>query len=354
MKVYWRALFAVILGLVSSPAFALTGTFKEVPAPDDNPGNLRMFTYVPAHLPTDRQVPLVVALHGCLQTAEDFYNASGWASLADERKFILLLPQQPATNNPMSCFDWYEPVNQQADDGEPLSIYNMIQAVKDHMYRNRIDERAIYVTGLSAGAAMTGVMLATYPQLFTAGAIVAGPPYGCAQDVLKGTICMGPGHPKMTAEDWGKLVKAAAKSGSRLSKVSIWIGSQDTVVNPGNLIEDMKQWTNVLGVPEQPSGTETVDSGVKIINQISGEETDQTFVAIHSRYGNSTDNTSVETWLIQGMGHAVPIDTAHNCGANRSNEDKSLPQNPTTNNYMVDAGFCAVKLIYDFWNPPTH
>lgn len=263
MKLRWHALIAATLALATSPAFALTGTFKEVDTFGDNPGELRMFTYVPAQLPTDKPVPLVVALHGCLQTAEDFYKATGWAELADEKKFILLLPQQPSTVNALSCFDWYEPVNQKAGDGEPLSIKNMISTVTKHLYPKRIDEKAIYVTGLSAGAAMTGTMMAAYPQVFAGGAIVAGPPYHCADDLMSGNICMGPAHPDLTPDQWGKLVRNAGTAPGALRKVSIWIGSDDAVVDPGNLKEDMEQWTNVFGVSQQPVVSTQVASAVK-------------------------------------------------------------------------------------------
>ena len=67
-----------------------------------NPGNLRMFAYAPKDLP--RASPLVVALHGCTQTAAEYDQGSGWSSLADRLGFAVVYPQQQPINNPMNCF----------------------------------------------------------------------------------------------------------------------------------------------------------------------------------------------------------------------------------------------------------
>ena len=150
----------------------------EVTAFGPNPGNLLMRTYVPENLA--RSSPLVVVLHGCTQTAAGYDYGAGWSTLADRYGFALLFPEQRQANNQRLCFNWFQPGDMERERGEPLSIRQMIaRMTRDH----DTDSSRVFVTGLSAGGAMTAVMLATYPELFAGGAIVAGLPYGCATNV---------------------------------------------------------------------------------------------------------------------------------------------------------------------------
>ena len=137
-----------------------------------NPGALTSATYIPPCFQDSR--PLVVVMHGSMQTAEDYDHGSGWSTLAAQYCFALLFPQQIRANNAIRAFNWFEPADSHRGAGEALSIYEMIeQVVNDHS----IDPRRIFITGLSAGGAMTSVMLASYPDLFAGGAIIAGLPY---------------------------------------------------------------------------------------------------------------------------------------------------------------------------------
>src|SRR5258708_35583839 len=105
---------------------------------------------------------------------------AGWSTLAKHYGFALLMPQQQAFNNANGCFNWFNPEDTERDRGEACSISQMIAyAVKEI----GIDRERIFVTGLSAGGAMTSVMLATYPEVFAGRAIIAGLPYGVATNV---------------------------------------------------------------------------------------------------------------------------------------------------------------------------
>lgn len=133
-----------------------------------NAGDLRALTYVPKNLPDD--AALVVVLHGSWQTARDYNSRSGWSSVADEYKFVLF-PEQRCSNNANLSFNWFEPRDMRRDDGEAHSIRQMVEAI---ILAHGLDRRRIYITGLSAGGAMTSVMLATYPDVF-AGGVSANP-----------------------------------------------------------------------------------------------------------------------------------------------------------------------------------
>ena len=99
-----------------------------VAAPSEpNPGNLRMFVYVPQGLKAG--APLVVALHGCGQTASGYGVEAGWCALAAELGFALLAPEQKAVHsNPGTCFDWFNPEDIARGEGEAASIAAMIQS----------------------------------------------------------------------------------------------------------------------------------------------------------------------------------------------------------------------------------
>ena len=99
----------------------------EVAAFGQNPGNLRMFEYVPDRI--EASPALVVVLHGCGQTAAGYDYGAGWSTLADRYGFCLLFPQQQAANNPKRCFNWFLPADTERDRGEACSIRQMIDAM---------------------------------------------------------------------------------------------------------------------------------------------------------------------------------------------------------------------------------
>jgi poly(hydroxyalkanoate) depolymerase family esterase len=135
-----------------------------------NPGNLRMFAHVPEDLSSG--APLVIALHGCSQTAAEYDRGSGWSALADRLGFAVVYPEQQPANNPKNCFSWFRPGDTARDLGEARSIRQMAEHA---IATFDLDRRRIFVTGLSAGGAMASTMLAAYPDVFAGGAVIAEP-----------------------------------------------------------------------------------------------------------------------------------------------------------------------------------
>ncbi|MDQ3578733.1 MAG: PHB depolymerase family esterase, partial [Actinomycetota bacterium] len=169
--------------LIGTERPAQAATVQEVTGFGSNPGNLQMFRYVPDELPFGR--PLVVAMHGCTQNATGYGGTSGWTELADRHRFSVVLPQQRSSNNANSCFNWFEAGDIARGSGEALSIKQMIDRMKADL-----GTTSSYVSGLSAGAAMSAVMLATYPDVFSGGGIVAGIPYRCGVGLSLALSCM--------------------------------------------------------------------------------------------------------------------------------------------------------------------
>ena len=253
-----------------------------------NPGALKMFAYVPEQLP--RASALVLVLHGCGQTATGYDVGTGWSTLANRYGFALLMPQQQAANNVNTCFNWFNPGDVARGRGEAASIRQMVaRMVADH----KIDSRRIYVTGLSAGGAMTSVMLATYPEVFAGGAIIAGLPYGIASNVREalGGMMQSTSRP---ADKLGDLVRKASKHNGPWPKVSVWHGSADRTVNPGNANEIVKQWLDVHGLPAAPMSTGDVDGYPRDV------------------WWNADGETVVESYTISDMAHGTPLGLAGN------------------------------------------
>ena len=158
---------------------------QEVVAFGSNPGHLRMRLYAPerlAHPPA-----LIVALHGCGQTVEEYARGTGWPTFADRHGSIVVFPEQRPQNNASQCFSWFRAGDNVRDCGEALSIRQMVEHAA---VRFGADHRRMFATGLSAGGAMASVLLATYPEVFAGGAVVAGLPYGCAASAKDAYVAM--------------------------------------------------------------------------------------------------------------------------------------------------------------------
>ena len=248
-----------------------------------NPGNLRMFGYRPSTLADNPA--LVVVLHGCTQTAAEYDLGAGWSTLADRYGFALLLPEQQRSNNPNGCFNWFQPEHSRRGKGEPLSIRQMIEKlVVDH----RIDRRRVFITGLSAGGAMTSNMLACYPEVFAGGAIVAGLPYGAAGTVQEAFQSMYQ-SPSRSAPEWGDLVRKASSHRGPWPRVSVWHGNADKTVIPSNAQEILKQWTEVHGLPLSASATTRVDGFPRDV------------------WINDAGDELIEAYTIPNMAHGTPL-----------------------------------------------
>ena len=185
-------------------------------------------------------------LHGCGQEAARFAAAAGWMALADRLGAPLLLPEQAGRNNQGRCFNWFEPDDIARGTGEAASIRAMAEAAIDRL---GCDRKRVFLAGLSAGGAMAAAVLAAYPEVFAAGAVVAGLPVGGASDVRSAMACMAGAGDELDGPGWADRARALAPPGYDGSwpRLAIWQGLADPVVDPANAGKLRAQWGTLHG-----------------------------------------------------------------------------------------------------------
>lgn len=278
-----------------------------------DPGSLRADTYIPKNFP--KNGPLVVVLHGSTQSAESYDNGAGWSALADECGLALLFPGQRRTNNALGGFNWFRTGDSHRGGGEPLSIRQMIrQTVDDHA----VDPSRVFITGLSSGGAMTSVMLATYPEVFAGGAIIAGLPYRSARTLMQALFRMK-GYGGLSDRKLDALVRGASKFTGRWPTISVWHGSRDRTVDSSNADSIVRQWQNIHKVEGPPTRLEMVDGFPRQV------------------WCNADGRVVIEEYIIARMGHGTPI---------RAGGDEGLGEE---GRYMLEVGISSTRHIADFW-----
>jgi poly(hydroxyalkanoate) depolymerase family esterase len=266
-------------------AAAPTDRLVVTPSFGANPGKLRMMVHLPTGGARVGQ-PLVVLLHGCGQDALQFARASGWIDLCDHLGCALVLPEQAKANNRLRCFHWFRPSDIARDRGEAASIAAMTRAA---IRRYGSDPERVFVVGLSAGGAMAAAVLAAYPELFAAGAAVAGLPVGSASTGMQALMRMSKAGPDQSRDDWVRQVRRVSghRNAGRWPRLSIWQGSADTVVAPDNAVRLAAQWRALHGLPDRPE-VDALTTGSR--HQVWGDK--------------------VELWTLPGLPHAYPSETA--------------------------------------------
>jgi poly(hydroxyalkanoate) depolymerase family esterase len=283
-----------------------------------NPGQLSAWIYAPESAAPG--APLVVVLHGCTQNAAGYDESSGWSRLADRHGFVLVYPEQRRSNNPHLCFNWFSAADAARGKGEARSIREMVAEVQARLLT---DPGRVFVTGLSAGGAMAAAMLATYPEVFAGGAVIAGLPFGVAQSVPEAFDRMR-GCEAANLAGLSDLVLAASNHSGKWPTLSVWHGSADQTVDQSNAAALVNQWRALHGAPKTPSKVDLVHGYP------------------HRVWRDSGDRDVIEEYSITGLAHGTPLDTR----GSRHGE-KAAP-------FMIEAGISSTRLIGQFWGILPH
>ena len=269
-----------------------------------NPGELSAKYY----LPKQQANALIVLLHGCTQNGVELAKDSGLLFHAQINNLALLVPQQSQNNNIQSCFNWFSPQDITKDEGETLSLKQMIE--KTSQLAGTSD---IFIVGLSAGGAMATNLLVHYPSLFKGGASVAGVPFPCADSLIKAISCMKTG-PSSSVEELASAIKT--NKNNTIPKLSIWTGNEDQIVHPSNSSYMAKQWAKAYQLSMSPKTSTQYGS--------------------LSQWKSSDGETQIELIELDNFGHGLAVTDIGNGGG-------------TAAPYLLKTSIGTVNKLMDYW-----
>lgn len=225
----------------------LVGTFSS------DVGSRPYKLYIPPGYSPDTPASLLVALHGCTQDPDNFAVGTRFNTLADRDTFLVLYPQQTRAHQPRKCWAWYDPANQERGSGEPAIIAGMVD---DICTRYAIDTNRIFVTGMSAGAAMAVILGACYPDYFAAIGVHSGLEFKAARDLVSAAVAQVRGGPDPDLQ--GRLAHLSAGSAARVLPVIVFHGSNDYRVYPVNGDQVIQQFARTNDYADDGSANNSI------------------------------------------------------------------------------------------------
>lgn len=246
--------------------------------------------YIPSSYSAQSGDPaaVVVMLHGCTQSPDDFAAGTRMNALAEERGFLVVYPAQAANANGSKCWNWFRTEDQDRDRGEPALIAGITREV---VASHRVDERRVFVAGLSSGAAMAVILGATYPDIYAAVGAHSGLPYGAAHDMPSafGAMKRSTGLAGMSDRSGSGAHRAA---GTRGVPTIVFHGDRDHTVHAQNGAEIVEQ--AVRGHSDAPHLKASIRRG----SAAGGRQ------FTHTVYADAANQPVVEQWVLHGAGHA--------------------------------------------------
>jgi poly(hydroxyalkanoate) depolymerase family esterase len=233
-------------------------------------------------------MPLVVMLHGCSQTPDDFAVATRMNAFAESGVFAVAYPAQSRAHNVAKCWNWFRPTDQSRGAGEPEIIASL---TRDLVQRYGLDPGRVYVAGLSAGGAMAAILGHAYPDIYAAVGVHSSVPHGVAVGIVSGLALMR--H--------GRADAAGAPGDDRESTpgapVIVFHGDEDTTVNPRNAAEVYSRSTQFAHAD-------------RALRHLRLSESVETGTVPHgraftrTRWIGSDEVAMSELWVVHGSGHA--------------------------------------------------
>jgi len=263
---------------IQSPNILQNGARFEERAFSNEAGGIGYKLYVPSGH-RGEPAPLVVMLHGCTQSPDDFAAGTRMNELAEEQLFLVAYPGQTQAANPSKCWNWFRAGDQQRDQGEPSLIAGVTRQVIDDF---RVDPRRVYIAGLSAGGAAAAIMGSAYPDLYAAVGVHSGLACGAARDMPSAFAAMRQGG----------APPARAKRGDRASRRAVptivFHGDGDNTVHPVNadqVIAQAKAERRLVVAVSRGKAPGGMDY-TRMVQTDEGE------------------NPVLEQWVLHGAGHA--------------------------------------------------
>lgn len=286
----WRRLSACPSGAVATrtvPAHGLEPGAQFISGCYTNQAGTRSYKlYIPSAY-SGQALPLVVMLHGCQQTPDDFAAGTGMNAVAESYPCLVVYPAQEHTANRSNCWNWFRPTDQQRDRGEPSLIAGITRQV---MSSHCIKTKQVFAAGLSAGGAMAVTMGATYPDLYAAIGVHSGLPYRAAHDLPSAFAAMSRG-PRAEHQRLPDNFDGAGRTAS--VPAIVFHGDQDTKVHPLNGEQLIAQWTRVHG-----------DKAPNLIVSVEHGRVADGHAYTRRVHRDASGRSVLELWRIHGAGHA--------------------------------------------------
>ena len=265
--------------------------------------------------------PLVVMLHGCTQSPDDFAAGTRMNEVAQERGFLVLYPAQAPRSNQSKCWNWFTPADQHRDGGEPGLLADMTREV---VASHGVDPRRVYVAGLSAGAAMADILGREYPDLYAAVGVHSGLPQGAAHDVASAFSAMHQGagddgrRPEFAGAPCAMRVdppRRSAAADRAAAPTIVFHGDADSTVHPSN-------GERVVGAALQAAGRRAA-GGAEDDGQIGRRRQGLHAHGAPPRRRGADEPSLAEHWVVHGAGHAWSGGSAKGSYADASGPDAS-------------------------------
>ncbi|KAK1764499.1 putative acetylxylan esterase [Phialemonium atrogriseum] len=280
--------------LASFVALATIGSCQLTQVSDFSAGPTRLGFYVHVPKTLKTPAPIIVAVHHCQGSAQQYSQETKYMSLSDQHGYIVIFPNSKSGGG---CFDVASTATLTHNGGgDSQTIVNMVKYAVD---KYGGDPDRVFTVGTSSGAMMTNVLIGAYPDVFKAGSVYSGVPDGCFY-VAGATATADPpgwnndcanGQVSKTAQQWGDLVRSyyPTFNGTR-PRMQIWHGTADTTLHYPNYQEQLKEWSNVLGLTTSKTAANNPQSGYT-----------------QTLYGDGTAATAeLVGYSAQGVGHTVP------------------------------------------------
>lgn len=298
---HWQlaaALFLLLnLGLISATAVAPAHASSWIYGVYTNFYGSRSYQlYVPSGYQPGTPLPLVVMLHGCTQTPDTFAAGTRMNNLAETNNFLVLYPNQAMLYNPTECWNWFYTTNQARGMGEPSIIAGMVNTIKANY---SVKSSQVYVAGMSAGAAMTSVMLACYSDVFAAGGVHSGVMYKAATTATGATPAMLYGS-VYSPDSRGYDAWACSGAPRRLVPTIVFHGSNDSAVNPLNGEQTLAQFAQT-----NDYGDDGIDNdSVRNVATSSSSGSVAGGFSYNVYNYNYAGKNLLKKYIVNGMGHA--------------------------------------------------
>ncbi|EHK46536.1 carbohydrate esterase family 1 protein [Trichoderma atroviride IMI 206040] len=274
------------MAMLGMPSMVFAASLTQVSNWGNPVNGVSMYIYVPDRVAT--KPPVIVAIHPCGGSAQEYFSLTRLPSYADSFGFILIYPQ---TTKDQNCWDCYSSASNTHNGGSDSKAIAAMVSYTLGKYNG--DASKVFSVGSSSGAMMTPILMAAYPDVFAGGAGFSGVPAGCFENATSST----PSTPDQscphaqkgfTAQQWGDIARAEYPGYTgQYPKMQVWEGTADTLVTIGNLQAQLDQWSNVMGLSFSHNETNTPQSGyTKIV------------------YG---DGTRLVGYSAAGVGHFVPF-----------------------------------------------